>query len=143
VHTHPGSSAQPSNTDEETFRRCFGTSDWAVMFIVARGGQTYARLRLNAGPGADVILPVEVDFSLPFAAADQAAWASDYQQAVREEQFVAWQPRKERRLGFRRPIVEQLDVASARAPYLDDPFWDDQQFHSLMEGVYDQDRHPF
>ena len=52
VHTHPGKSPHPSITDEETFQRCFGNSDWAVMFILARGGQSYARLRLNAGPGA-------------------------------------------------------------------------------------------
>lgn len=143
VHTHPGSSAQPSNTDEETFRRCFGSSDWSVMFILARGGQTYARLRLNAGPGGELILPVEVDFSLPFPASDQSAWEQEYRRAVHEEQLMAWQPRKERRLSFSRSIVDQLDPASAPDPYLDDPFWDDQQFHSFMESIHDRDRHPF
>jgi hypothetical protein len=38
THTHPGSRPQPSMTDEETFARVFGRSDWAVMFILARGG---------------------------------------------------------------------------------------------------------
>src|SRR4051812_42770484 len=46
VHTHPGDSPYPSCTDEETFARCFGGSDWAVMLIVARGGESYARLRI-------------------------------------------------------------------------------------------------
>ena len=41
----------PSGTDEETFARCFGSSDWALMFILARGGETYVRLALHAGPG--------------------------------------------------------------------------------------------
>src|SRR3954452_11642863 len=34
MHTHPGSSADPSGTDELTFSRVFGPSDWAVMFIL-------------------------------------------------------------------------------------------------------------
>ena len=67
VHTHPGNSPEPSGTDEATFARVFGSADWALMFILARGGQTYARLRYNCGPGADLKLPVEVDYGRPFA----------------------------------------------------------------------------
>ena len=37
-HTHPGSSAMPSSVDEATFKRVFGGCDWALMFILARGG---------------------------------------------------------------------------------------------------------
>jgi hypothetical protein len=66
VHTHPGSSAQPSGTDEETFERAFGRCDWSIMFIISRTGQTYARLRFAAGPQASLLLPVRVDW---------AAWA--------------------------------------------------------------------
>jgi proteasome lid subunit RPN8/RPN11 len=40
IHTHPGTSPVPSRTDEETFERCFGGSDWAVMFILVCGGWT-------------------------------------------------------------------------------------------------------
>ena len=47
LHTHPGSSPQPSRTDEETFARVFGHSDWAIMFILARHGQSYARLQFK------------------------------------------------------------------------------------------------
>ena len=53
VHTHPGNCPQPSSVDEETFARVFGRTDWAVMFILARGGQSYARLRFHVGPGGD------------------------------------------------------------------------------------------
>ena len=48
------------------------------MFILARGGQTYARLRYNLGPGADVMLPVEVDYSRPFNASDEDTWHDEY-----------------------------------------------------------------
>ncbi len=78
VHTHPADCPEPSFTDEETFARVFGRSDWAVIFILARGGQTYARLRFNTGPGADVLVPVEVDFTRPFPAADFGAWEAEY-----------------------------------------------------------------
>src|SRR6056297_1381885 len=53
IHTHPGESARPSGTYEATFRRCFGQADWAVMFILAEGGETYARFRCNVGPGVN------------------------------------------------------------------------------------------
>ena len=67
IHTHPGESAQPSQVDEETFERVFGACDWAVMFILARGGETYCRLRFRAGPGGQFEIPVEIDFQREFA----------------------------------------------------------------------------
>jgi hypothetical protein len=82
IHTHPGHSPHPSSTDEETFARCFDSADWAMMFILARGGQTYARLKFRAGPGGALVLPVEVDFQQPFAAAAWAEWDAEYAQAV-------------------------------------------------------------
>ena len=66
LHTHPGTSPQPSVTDDETFARVFGRTDWAVMFVLAQGGQCYARLRFHVGPGGDIDLPVHVDYSRPF-----------------------------------------------------------------------------
>ena len=82
LHTHPCNSAQPSSIDEETFARCFGKADWTVMFILARGGQTYARLRFNVGPGGDLEIPTNVDFSLPFAASQHEAWQDEYDENV-------------------------------------------------------------
>lgn len=78
-HTHPGDSAEPSGTDEETFARVFGRCDWAVMMILAKGGQTYARLRFNVGPGGQTLIPVEVDYAQPFDAADHDAWEQAYE----------------------------------------------------------------
>ncbi len=78
IHTHPGNFPEPSQTDEDTFARVFGRTNWAVMFILARGGQSYARLRFHVGPGGDVDLPVRVDYTRPFAASDHAAWQEEY-----------------------------------------------------------------
>jgi hypothetical protein len=65
IHTHPGQSAQPSFTDENTFKDqdSLGQCDWAVMFILSRTNETYARLRFSAGPGGQIMLPVEIDWS--------------------------------------------------------------------------------
>lgn len=83
VHTHPGNSPEPSGTDEATFTRVFGRSEWALMFILARGGQTYARLRYNVGPGADIKLPVEVDYGHPFDGSNAEAWQEEFLANVR------------------------------------------------------------
>lgn len=83
VHTHPGSSPDPSYTDEQTFDRVFGPCDWAVMFILARGGATYARLRAN---GFSFEVPVAVDWSSwPETAGqvDPQAWLEEYEASVR------------------------------------------------------------
>jgi hypothetical protein len=98
IHTHPGNCALPSFTDEETFARCFGNSDWAVMFILACGGQTYARLRFRSGPGGALVLPVEVDFSEPFSASDWMAWDAEYAEAVMPEPILL-QPQGKQHLG--------------------------------------------
>jgi hypothetical protein len=87
VHTHPGTCPQPSHTDEETFSRVFGRNDWAVMFILAEGGQSYARLQFSVGPGGSVILPVAVDYAKPFAGSNHAAWEEEYQANVNEEEL--------------------------------------------------------
>lgn len=84
-HTHPGRSPQPSGTDEATFARCFGACDHAVMFVLARGGETYARLRFNVGPGGSLLIPVGVDYSRAFAGSDFGAWEAEYQANIHEE----------------------------------------------------------
>jgi proteasome lid subunit RPN8/RPN11 len=78
IHTHPGDSTRPSETDEETFARVFGRSDWAVMFILACEGQSYARLRINTGLPLEIEIPVEVDYTRPFAGCDFDAWEEEY-----------------------------------------------------------------
>jgi hypothetical protein len=86
VHSHPGNSPQPSCTDEETFDRVFGSCEQALMVIVAQGGKSYARMRFNVGPGGDVVIPVLVDYSRPFAGTDRAAWEAEYQANILADQ---------------------------------------------------------
>ena len=84
IHTHPGFSARPSQVDVETFARVFGNCDWAVMFILARNGATYAELRHAGKPQAGK-LSVGIDFKPEFAASNQSAWEAEYLGCVREE----------------------------------------------------------
>ncbi len=91
LHTHPGQSPSPSLTDEETFARVFGSCDWAVMAILARGGKTYARLRFNSGPGGSLLIPVLVDYSQEFPGSDWEAWQEEYDLHVHPEPLVLGQ----------------------------------------------------
>ena len=83
IHTHPGDCPQPTMTDEDTFLRVFGRAEWALMFILAQGGQTFARLRYNVGPGASLNLPVQIDYTRPFEGCDLADWKQQYLANVR------------------------------------------------------------
>jgi proteasome lid subunit RPN8/RPN11 len=86
LHTHPGDSARPSRTDEATFARVFGRAEWAVMFILACGGQFSCRLQFHVGPGSRLQLPVELDLQKPFAGSDLGRWQLEYAAAVRPEE---------------------------------------------------------
>jgi len=82
LHTHPGNSPEPSMTDEATFTRVFGKCDWSVMCVLAQDGSSYARLRFNAGPGGEITIPVYVDYSCEFDAANFDLWEQQYQANV-------------------------------------------------------------
>jgi proteasome lid subunit RPN8/RPN11 len=88
VHTHPGESAQPSQVDEATFVRVFGSCDWSIMFILARAGEIYCRLRFSAGPVGTFEIPVEVDFEHAFVGSDFAAWRAEYAATVRQAELA-------------------------------------------------------
>jgi hypothetical protein len=100
IHTHPGDSASPTGTDEMTFRQGFGDCDWAAMMILAKGGETYARLRLRTGPGIEVLLPVEVLWEdLPYRLETEDLkgltdlWAEEFSDNIHP--VPLWQPEKE------------------------------------------------
>jgi proteasome lid subunit RPN8/RPN11 len=78
LHTHPGDSPAPSATDEETFKRVFGGCQWAVMFVLAQDGSTYARVSFNVGPGGQILIPTEVDYSGDFGPSSHDAWDAEY-----------------------------------------------------------------
>jgi proteasome lid subunit RPN8/RPN11 len=122
IHSHPGATALPSSVDEATFARVFGNSDFAVMFILAREGETYARLQFNVGPRAAVELDVEIDFDEPFAGSDHAAWEEEYLRCVRRRAIVLPPWNDELRWTDIDPAAE-----TARDPwhsYSDEDFWE-------------------
>jgi proteasome lid subunit RPN8/RPN11 len=82
LHTHPGDSPVPSGTDELTFSRVFGSCQWAIMFVLARGGKSYARLRFNVGPGGNIVIPVEVDFTSAFGPSQSDEWEQEYKSNI-------------------------------------------------------------
>lgn len=92
VHTHPGGCPRPSLTDEATFAE--RTGPWAVMFILAQGGDTSCRLKVNAGPfPQELEIPVRVDWSdTPLLARGHdlsallARWEADFVTDVKEDQ---------------------------------------------------------
>ncbi len=96
IHTHPGNCPRPSAVDEETFARVFGHCQWAVMLIIAAGGATYARIAFGVGPGGSWEIPVEVDYELPFPAADHRTWQTEYEASVRPAPNDCWFEENER-----------------------------------------------
>jgi hypothetical protein len=59
------------------------------MFILARGGQSYCRLRFNIGPGGEVLLPADVDYGSEFSASDHPSWRLEYEATVQLQQEVS------------------------------------------------------
>lgn len=110
IHTHPGNCPSPSSVDEATFARVFGGCDWAVMFILARGGATYTRLRFNSGPGGEIEIPAEVDFSRAFVGSDHQAWEDEYLDRVHQQQAHVLMP-----------ATWGLDESTDPFDWLDDP----------------------
>jgi hypothetical protein len=86
LHTHPGNCAIPSSIDEDTFTRVFGRCDWAVMAILARGGDLSARLRYNTGVRAEFQIKVEIDYEIPFGASNHRAWSDEYKETLTKDQ---------------------------------------------------------
>jgi len=120
LHTHPGASVEPSGTDEETFHRVFGGCDWAVMAILGRTGNTFARLTFNSGPGGSLNLPVHVDWSdwpstAHMLAEQVTVWEQQYVERV---ESTAW--------GWPEEFVRNANDPSVAFLLGDpnDPFWD-------------------
>lgn len=91
LHTHPGNCASPSGVDVSTFEDVFGRCDWAVMAILARGGDISARLRYNIGIKngvtikAESEIKVKVDYTIPFLGSDIPGWDKEYEQTLEKE----------------------------------------------------------
>lgn len=95
LHSHPGGSARPSSVDEVTFRRVFGACDWAVMAIMSRTANTYARIQFGVGPGGSWEIPVVVDWqawpSVSSLDSHLVQWRQEYEQHVKQVTFDFWE----------------------------------------------------
>ena len=98
LHTHPGDSPEPSATDEDTFDRVFGSCEWAVLFVVAQDGKTYAKLSFNVGPGGQVLIPAEIDYSGDFSASDRELWDAEFTANIKAVEWVTKSSAEEKRL---------------------------------------------
>jgi hypothetical protein len=111
LHTHPANFAEPSAIDEETFKRVFGSCQWAVMFILAEDNQTYARLSFNAGPGAQVQIPVRIDYSHEFGPSEKENWDTEYIANVTIDNWLSNFDDKDKKM------VAAADLDSYALPY--------------------------
>lgn len=90
IHTHPGNSPNPSGTDENTFEANYGKASWAIMFILAKGGKAYARLRLGKPIPIQLQMDVAVHWTCPFEATNEVDWAKTYKEKVSVELPATW-----------------------------------------------------
>jgi hypothetical protein len=131
LHTHPGASVTPSGTDEETFARCFGPCDWALMFILGRTGNTYARLAFHAGPGAQVLVPTEVDWPAWPRALEGLDGTLDALRGQWQQEYAAH-------------VRVQADALSARPPspldrlFDEQAWWDDFPWSAELDEIFYQ-----
>lgn len=112
VHSHPGSSPTPSCTDEETFKRVFGSCDWAIMAIVAEEGRSYARIRFNTGPGGEMEIPICVDYGCEFEPSDHKQWKTEYRTHVKEDKRFSEAPKSKEQADFEAFGFEQTQGMS-------------------------------
>lgn len=138
VHTHPGESVMPSATDEETFARCFGGCDWAVMAILGRTGKTYARLSFAAGPGCQLLIPTTVDWS---------AWPACLTAALGElaALFAQWQQEYAAHVQVLPDVRERLPVSASGEAVSDPRWWDDDSLWPDLDdiSVYLEENYPY
>jgi len=98
LHSHPGSSPEPSIIDEETFARVFGGCQWAVLFVVAQNDKTYAKLSFNVGPGGQVLIPVEIDYAQDFGPSNRKLWDTEYATNIKAVEWTTKHSAEEKTL---------------------------------------------
>jgi proteasome lid subunit RPN8/RPN11 len=138
MHTHPGTSPQPSSTDETTFARSFGSCDWSVMFIVSRTSQTYARLSFPAGPGGEVLLPVAVDWAAWPSTSATVGGLDAYCRRWQQEYAAHVRPIPNDPLPL---VVKAAEPVDLGLDWWDAEPWDEELDRVRYEPVYEGDLH--
>jgi hypothetical protein len=59
-----------------------------VLFVVAQDNRTYAKVSFNVGPGGQVLVPTEIDYSQDFGATDHALWDAEYTANVKAVEWL-------------------------------------------------------
>lgn len=98
IHTHPGNSPSPSGTDEETFAKYLPCKPFSIMYILAKGGQQYCRMKIESSPidanGATVsmssLLKTDIYYELDFPASNREAWEAEYRSLVSEKSYITY-----------------------------------------------------
>ncbi len=85
LHTHLGDSAMPSWTDQETFGRVFGGCGLGRDGHPRAGRQDVRPTAPHRRAGAEVRLPVRVDWDAPFRQSDHDGWLAEHAARVEEE----------------------------------------------------------
>lgn len=82
IHTHPGSSPNPSGTDEDTFKELSSKFAYFVMLIIAEKGAKFGRLAFSQGCGGTASVEWDVDWSVAGEAVDFDEWTDEYNKLV-------------------------------------------------------------
>jgi hypothetical protein len=78
ILTHAGDDPMPTPSDEDVFGILCRCTPWAVLCVLTPAGRHAARLEFQVGPGGPLRVPVCLDLSRPFAAADHTAWDCEF-----------------------------------------------------------------
>jgi hypothetical protein len=76
------------------------------MFIIARNGDVYARLRFNTGPGGEIELSTTIDYDTDFPASDRGSWEQEFFKSVHDGSIVTAKPFDSDLFGYRNPCDE-------------------------------------
>lgn len=87
IHTHPGSSASPSGTDETTFTNALAQSNYAIMAILAKNGNTYARLQLKEPFTIQQEMNTAVHWGATFPQSKKDDWQKEYEENVTKKTY--------------------------------------------------------
>ena len=59
-----------------------------MMFVIAQNNRTYAKLSFNVGPGGQVLIPIEIDYSQDFAPSNHELWDAEYAANVKAAKWL-------------------------------------------------------
>lgn len=143
IHTHPHGCTKPSGQDENTFRDAFGSADWAVMFILAKSGEVYARMRADTAHGVSINkhLDVDIDWSKPFEGSDHDSWLEEIREKVTIRTYST--PAKVTRFpgtrsrGVNALISDKRSSSNSTKSYIDDDYILDNEWYGGGYGYGD------